>query len=515
VLPLPGFAFWRGLCYHYTTRQSLLMKTQLSMRQVSHMKKASDACSVVHRTPHNTLRNLTQGGKRKLFLILEIETASWRSELLKRSWAVGLAIILLGLVGVGLGGCGKQALLYDVNIQPEEITPNADGITDAARIEYRLRHSAYVSIYFENETGQRYYFRQDKRRSRSTGQPYSVNFGGVTKVDEVRDEGHVTASVLQDRVYTFVVEATDDKGHTERVERPFTVADADTTLPELRGLSISDTVFSPNRDGVQDRVSINYYLTKPADVQVYLLDNAENKYPIGEPQGSLTPVKPGEVGPHAYDYAGGVDEGAKPPPAGTYTVVARVEDRVGQKVELTRTLTITDGGVPRATILNLDVDYSHTVISVGDTLCITGTVENYGDTPVRTTGPQPGTIYTTDQNFNSLGWNQSSGAWRFGLDFDGNPAYPYPFRWAVGRPEELEKKTIGGDEFYYLMPGQRAQITGCLEILSAPPRNPTMFYAGLIHEDVWIVNNQADPQWIDFDEPAAGPWNQRSSQSTD
>jgi hypothetical protein len=431
---------------------------------------------------------------------------------LKRSWAVGLVIVLVGLVGVGLGGCGKRALLYDVSIRPEQITPNADGVTDVARIEYRLRHSAYVSIYFEDEAGQRYYFRQDRRRSRSTGQPYSVNFGGVVKVDEVRDEGHVTARVLQDGAYTFVVEATDDRGHIERVELPFAVTDADTTLPQLQGFSVFDTVFSPNRDGVRDRVSINYYLTKPADVQVYLLGEGGSKYSIAEPQGPLTPVKPGEAGPHTYDYAGGVDEGAKPPPDGTYTVVAQAEDRVGQKVELTQTLTITDGGVPRATILNLDVDYSHTIIPIGDTLCITATVENYGDTPVRTTGPQPGTTYASDQNFNSLGWNQSSGAWRFGLDFDGNPAYPYPFRWALGRPEELEKKIIGGDEFYYLMPGQRVQITGCLEILSAPPRNPTVFYTGLIHEDVWIVNHQAAPQWIDFDEPAAGPWNQRPSQ---
>ncbi len=428
---------------------------------------------------------------------------------------MGLAIILLGMTGLGLTGCGKQALLHDVRIQPERITPNADGDVDVTRIQYRLRHSAYVSIYFEDEAGQRYYFRKDRRRSRSTGGPYSVDFGGVVEVDELRPEGHVTARVLQDGTYAFVVEATDDKGHTERVQLPFAVADADTTLPQLRGFSVHRTVFSPNRDGVNDRVRINYDLTKPANVQLYLQDEQGTKYPIAEPQGSLTPVQPGEVGPHAYDYAGGVDEGAKPPPDGRYTVVAQAEDRIGQKVAVTQTLTITEGGVPRATILNLDVDYSHTIIAVGQTLCITATVENYGDTPLRTTGPAPGTTYTSDQNFNSLQWHQSPGAWRLGLDFDGNPAYPYPFRWSLGRPEELERRIIGDDEFFYLMPGQRAQITGCIEILSAPPRNPTMFYAGLIHEDVWVVNDQAAPQWITFDEPAAGPWNQRASQSSD
>jgi len=429
---------------------------------------------------------------------------------LKRASIVGLVVILLGLLGAGLTGCGRGALLYDVRIWPDHITPNADGDADVTRIEYRLRRSAHVSIYFEDENGRRYYFRDQRRRSRSTGRPYSVDFGGVVKMEgEKQGEALVRTRVLRDGRYTFVVEATDDYEHTEVAQLEFTIADADTTLPELQGFSVFDTTFSPNRDGVQDRVKINYYLTKPATVQIYLEDE-ENKYPIAEPQGALTVVKPGEVGAHKYDYAGGVDQGAEPPPDGTYTLVAQAEDRVGQKVELTRTLTITDGGVPRATVVQLDVEYSDTIIPVGGTLCITATVENYGDTPVRTTGPLPETTYTSDQNFSSLSWYQSSGAWRFGIDFDGNPAYPYPFRWALGRPEELEKKVIDGDEFYYLMPGRRAQITGCIEILSAPPRNPTVFYGGLIHEDVSTVNDQIDPLWITFDEPAAGPWNQRS-----
>ncbi|UCC64644.1 MAG: hypothetical protein JSV36_06255 [Anaerolineae bacterium] len=430
---------------------------------------------------------------------------------MKRSWAVGLVVLLMMLLGVGLFGCGGRGLLYDVRIQPDRITPNADGDVDVARIEYRLSRSAYVSIYFEDEAGKGYYFRRDGRRSRSAGRPYSVDFGGVVDVEgEVYGEALVKARVLGDGSYTFVVEATDDRGHAERVQLPFTVADADTTLPELRGFTVSDPVFSPNRDGVQDRVAINYYLTKPATVLVYLEDGEGDKYPVAERQGALTPVKPGEVGSHTYDYEGGVDQGAQPPPDGTYTVVALAEDRVGQKIELTRTLTVSEGGVPRATVLNLDIEYSSSIVPVGGTLCVTATVENYGDTPIRTTGPAPGTAYTTEQNFNSLGWHQSSGAWRFGLDFDGNPAYPYPFRWALGRPEELERKVIHGTEFYYLMPGKRAQITGCIEILSAPPRNPTIFYGGLVHEDVWVVNDQIDPLWITFDEPAAGSWNKRS-----
>ncbi len=428
---------------------------------------------------------------------------------MKRYWIVKLLILSLALLAIGLTGCGRRALLHDVNIRPDHITPNADGDVDVTRIEYGLSRSAYVSIYFKDEAGQRYYFRNHRRRSRSTGRPYSVDFGGVVDVEgETFGEALVRARVLRDGAYTLVIEATDDQEHTESVELPFTVTDADASLPELRGFYVSQSIFSPNRDGVQDRLKIGYELSKPATVLVYLEDKEGNKYPVAERQGALTPVKAGEKGPHTYDYEGGVDQGAEPPPDGTYTLVAFAQDRVGQKVELTRTLTITDGGVPRATIVQLDIEYSDTIIPVGGTLCITATVENYGDTPVRTTGPLPGTIYSSNQNFNSLGWNQQSGAWRFGLDFDGNPSYPYPFRWAVGRPEDLEKKVIDGDEFYYLMPGQRSQISGCIEILSAPPRNPTVFYGGLIHEDVWTVNDQVDPLWITFDKSAGDSWNQ-------
>jgi len=424
---------------------------------------------------------------------------------------MSLLAFLLGLTTLSLSGCGKQKLLYDVRILPDHITPNADGDTDVARIEYRLKRSAYISIYFEDETGQRYYFREHKRRSRSSGRPYSVDFGGVVDIEgETYGQATVKARVLKDGDYTFVIKATDDTGHSEFVELAFTVTSADTTLPELQGFYLSHSTFSPNRDGVQDRVKIGYELSKAASVLLYLEDDEGNKYPIAERQGALTPVEAGEKGPHTYDYEGGVDQGAEPPPSGTYTLVAFAEDNIGQKVELTRTLTIADGGVPRATIVQLDIEYSATIIPVGDTLCVTATIENYGDTPVRTTGPAPGTTYTSDQNFNSLGWGQKSGAWRFGLDFDGNPAYPYPFRWALGKPEDLEKKVINDEELYYLMPGHRSQITGCIEITSAPPRNPTLFYGGLIHEDVWTVNDQVDPFWITFEEAASGSWNQRS-----
>ena len=426
-------------------------------------------------------------------------------------FSLALMIVLI-LVELGTSGCSTRPLLYDVEFYPSVISPNADGHDDAANIRYKLSRNAHVSIYFVNQAGERYYHRNGERRSVQK-EPYWTIFSGVVDVDE---PGPVKRRMLPDGQYTWVIEATDDSGRTERVKGSLTIIDADTTLPELRGFSVSPQVFSPNRDGIDDHVIINYFLPKPATVRVYLESETGKK--IFLPETVSQRIKPGEVGLHQYDYEGGVDLGVVPPPDGTYTVTAIAEDILGQRVEEHATLTIQHGGVPRADIINAVVEYSSDeglrgdftslTIPLGATLYFTATVENYGDTPVRTTGPEPGTIYTSRQNFSTLEWYQSDGAWRFGIDFEENPGYPYPFRWSLGRHEELEAVVKGDDTFYYLMPGQRVTITGAIQILDKPPRNPFYLWAGLIHEGVEIVQNRVSPILITVDVPAEGPWNQ-------
>ncbi len=422
---------------------------------------------------------------------------------------ISIFLIGLALVATVAAGCASHPLLYDVVVSPDHITPNADGEADVTRIAYKLSRNANLSIYFVDEAGERHYWRKDKRRSAGS---YDVLFSGVV---ETPGQGSVKARLLPDGTYTWVIEATDDSGHTEQATGTLTIADADASLPELRGFSVSPQVFSPNRDGVDDHVTITYFLTKPATVRVYLENEAGEKFFI--PEKVSQRIEPGEVGLHQYDYEGGVDRGAVPPPDGTYTVVAIAEDKMGQRVEERSTLTIQHGGVPRADIINAVVEYStdeglrgdftSLTIPLGGTLYFTATVENYGDTPVRTTGPEPGTLYTSRQNFSSLGWHQSDGAWRFGIDFEENPGYPYPFRWSLGRHDELEKVVKGDNVFYYLMPGQRVTITGAIQILDKPPRNPFYLWAGLIHEGVEIVQNRVSPILITVDVPSRGAWN--------
>ena len=183
-------------------------------------------------------------------------------------------------------------------------------------------------------------------------------------------------------------------------------------------------------------------------------------------------------------------------------MVAEAADAVGQQVRVSNQLAIRNGGVPRADIVNAEVDFSATTVILGDTLVFTLTVENYGDAPIRTSGPPPGTVYDMQQNANTLGWFDESGAWRVGIDCD-TCIRDYPWRWALGTPETLTPIEEGGETHYYLMPGQAATISGAVRLTAAPDRNPLYFWAGLIHEDVEVstVNNRVGPELITIEKP--------------
>ncbi len=387
-----------------------------------------------------------------------------------------------------LTACSGGGLLSDVSVSPETISPNADGLTDVTRISYELSRSANLSIYILDDEGNRHYFRDARRRSEGE---YQVDFGGV-----------INGAMLPNGAYTWVVEAVADDGETASQQGSLTIENADTAKPELQGFSVYPQIFTPNQDGIDDRVDINYYLTKEAKVSVYLIGpDEQTRYPIAEVERE---VKPGEPGFHTYDYEGGVDRGADPPPDGLYIVRAEAEDRVGNRTVATNTLTISEGGVPRADIVAANVDFynpetGEQVVPLGQTLAFTLTVENFGNVPIRTHGPGSGEHYRSDENFNTKGFFESSGSWRVGIDYEGNPSYAYPYRWAVGNLAELEQREINGNTEYFLMPGQRAVVTGTIQLLDViADRDRVNFWAGLIHEHVRIdvFNDHVDPQPI-------------------
>lgn len=411
-----------------------------------------------------------------------------------------LCVILL-VAALILSACGSRELLSQASFAPDTISPNADGVQDVTSIHYELGRKANVSIYAQDAAGQRYYFRNSQPRTPGV---YDVLFGGI-----------VNGQLLSDGDYTWVIEATDEAGQSQSAQGKLVVRDGDKTPPQITQFTIFPKEFTPNRDSLSDRVSINVGLNKPATLLVSLQNELCHgsdtpptdqptlvcaPFPLAEKEGSLRQT--GEQGLHEFDYDAGVDLGADPPPDGTYVVTARVEDAIGQVVMLSDTLTIKDGGTPRAEIVDGTVNFSKSSLLVGDTLYFTLTVENYGAVPIRTSGPEPGYVYDFDQNYNVPGFAEESGAWRVGIDFDTSQRN-YPFRWAVGNPQDLITKTVEGKAYTYLPPGQKAVITGGIKITAKPPRDPLYFWAGLIHEDVEIsaINNRVDPQSITIDQP--------------
>jgi len=386
-----------------------------------------------------------------------------------RATVVVLLVLWLGVICA----CSSKPLLYDVAIEPNVISPNADGTTDVARVSYSLSRYAHVSVHLMDEQGNRHVFRSDLPRPKGS---YEALFGGV-----------IDNHLLPDGRYTCVLEAIADDGESTNAEVALTIAGGEPTHIEIRNLNIYPATFTPNRDGINDRVTIGYYLTQVAtNVQVYLLDEEGTRSPI--PEDKIRP--PRQAGNHEHDYEGGVDLGATPPPDGSYTVVVEVEDAVGNRDTARGQLTIVNGGVPRAEIVNRAAEWSSEAVPLGGTLTFTCTVRNVGKVGIRTTGPEPGTLYTTSENFNGKEAYEEPGVFRIGLDYEGNSSGRiYPFRWQLGQDDELT--TVDGEK--YLMPGQVVTVVGHLKIVDEPVKVAPYYWIGLMHEQVWIVEDRVEP----------------------
>ena len=393
--------------------------------------------------------------------------------------SVGVFLILILLVGFPVG-CGPRRLLYGVSIRPSVISPNADGVDDVAEIKYALSRQSSVTVYFLDQRGGRHDFRVDKRRSQGNRTAY---FSGV-----------ISDRLLPDGDYTCVIEAVDERGHKECAEELIKLLDGDKVYLRIDNLNIYPARFTPNRDGITDRVKIGYSLSKKAArVEVNILDAEGNKYPVPEDK-----IREADApGTHEHDYDGGIDLGAAPPKDGEYRVVVEAEDAVGNKARAEGRLEIVGGGLPQVEIINRAAQFSTLVVPLGSTLTFTCTVKNIGTVPVRTKGPQSGTTYSTNENFNTLEEYEEPGIFRVGMDYEGNSeGRLYPFRWQLGSDEELTiiETEIGPQK--YLMPGQTVTVVGHLRIENRPVKVAPYYWLGLVHEQVWIVQDRVEPTQI-------------------
>lgn len=403
-----------------------------------------------------------------------------------RDWKVVFTVLLLVFTA-----CGSSELLTGMSVNPETISPRPGESNRATKIAYSLSRPARVTVYLVNETGK---FVLRENQARAAGD-FEILFGGS-----------VDNKTLNDGTYQVVVEARDENGVSEKKPGTLYIVNADTTLPELQAFTVFPTEFTPNQDGLDDRVIIRYYLTKPARVTVYLTDGSTGvhakKIPIEEKKETtlLTPDKLSEVGPHEYDYDAGIDRGAPPPPDGNYTVVAEAVDANGNVVRQESPLTIKNGGTPRAAIIGSAGDFNPRVIPLGETVYFTVTVKNVGTVPIRTKGPEPGFVYTTSQNYSVVEQFEEPGIWRLGVDSEGNSiGRQYPYRWQLGMNHELTAIEREGKTIYYLMPGQVVTVSGGIKITDKPPKVDPFYWFGLVQEQVRIVEDHVEPTRITVD----------------
>lgn len=396
-----------------------------------------------------------------------------------------------------VSGCSSGALLGQVSLTPDAISPHAGSPNSATTIHYSVGRPANVSIYLIDSQGSRHDFRKDQPRAAGD---YDALFSGA-----------VDNRVLPDGKYDVVVEAVDPAGRSAKIDQTLTISGADSTPPQLLNFTVYPSSFTPNQDGLDDRVAIRYDLTKPAKLDVYLTDG-KTRYEVGEKKTTLCTDPATELncgGPHEYDYDGGIDLGATPPPDGTYDVIASAVDAVGNQTQVSQKLTISGGGVPRATITNAGVEWAPQtlpslvtepnaiLVPLGGTLTFTVTVTNIGPVPIRTSGPEPGFVYTTSENFNTIQAYEQPGVWRVGLDSEGNSVgRAYPYRWQLGKSSELKHVTIDGQDYLYLMPGQRVTVSGSVRIVDKPPRTSVYYWVGLEQEDVRIVEDHVEPKLV-------------------
>lgn len=424
-----------------------------------------------------------------------------------------IVIVIIGFFMGLVGACSRSAgPLTQVTVQPAVISPNGDGVDDLARIRYTVNQTAHISIYLKDTNGQIYKLRDEATRPASPV-AYEYLFNGISN-------GHL----MPNGRYIWHVDAN-WQGGTQDFSGTLTIQDANLPFPKITEFTLSTDTISPNRDAIDDHVYINIGLSQKAKLNVYVVGANGFHYEVPRTEGLQQVTTNGQLSPgrYLYDYDGGINLGADPPPNGIYSVVAQSEDIIGQQDVLTHTLVITQSGRPVAEIVvqpngeavkwygggsgglsHAPTDPRLITLPLGGTLYFTMAVRNTGIVPIRTAGPFTATeCYDMDQNLYSKGYIQEPGAFRVGIDYETNPGADHPWRWGLGTLKDLDIVMHNGVKLYYLAPGKQVVVGGCIRFTHVPPRNPFNVYASLIQEDVEIlpVNYHVSPVMVEIIKP--------------
>lgn len=390
-------------------------------------------------------------------------------------------LLLTTLVACDAGG----AALSDVSASTVEIVPGSTGIgkpPSVVEVRYRLGQAGDVTARLDGPV------KATLLSGRQEAGNHVLRFSGVVSQAEMLGTGasiqrlpegkpSLVRSVVPAGEYTIAISAGDKSESVRfRVREP---QKGNPTPPDISNILVSPQTISPNSDAIDDVAEITFRTDQTATLSVGLTS----------PDGRITPVlAPAErAGGEQSVILGGQSALGEVLPDGTYTVTIRVQDQLGNRVEAERPLKIEGGGTPAIRVVKVEITPRQ--IIAGQAISVSVTLENIGNVPLRTQGPDRGYTYTTNDSYASIEgnkWTDKAGLWRVGVDWDGNrggPPYRYPYRWGFGKT---------------LMPGETVTTGGQIVILKE--ERLMLFYAGVLQEGISIVLDRLGrtPVEVDF-----------------
>lgn len=118
------------------------------------------------------------------------------------------------------------------------------------------------------------------------------------------------------------------------------------------------------------------------------------------------------------------------------------------------------------------VSISPTRLKAGDKMEVQITVKNVSTANIKSQGPDPGFTYVQGQTFHSQNFASRDGSYRVGINFGGQSAVPFPYRWGFGSD---------------LPPGASVTVKGSIMVTS--DFEATNYWAGLILEPAQVVQD--------------------------
>ena len=371
-------------------------------------------------------------------------------------WPLLLALLLL------LAGCSASGdTISNVRVSSDTLVPGSSGIGKPAgsiQVSYTLGRDGDVTATLDGPV--KAVLLSDSQKAGD----HIVRFNGTIEQNTPLPGSDATLmrSVAPAGDYTITITSGSATGSAA-----FKVAAVTSSVPSIQNLLAHPNTISPNQDAIDDVGELTFRTDMTATLSANLFSST------GDKTSMLAPTKKGPGEQNVV--INGKDALGKTLPDGVYTATVRADDTLGNRVEASTPITITGGGEPSITLLS--VDFTPTQIIAGGEISVTIKLKNTGNVPLRTQGPDPGYMYTTNDSYSSIEggkWVDKAGLWRAGVDWDGNSGsggpYRYPFRWGFGKT---------------LMPGEEVTTGGTIRILKQ--EHTMWFFAGVLQEGVRIV----------------------------